>query len=259
MRHRTRLSTVRGGSRTDPDAGSTWRPDYGRPIRLSADRPLTMDAVRARHPAARPVARERLNHWVDTKAPGSFAPGVWAACRAAGAIGRAGRPFALGIREHPGWERATIAVAGVREDGRIGVEVYRDLRATDGPVTAERIIAEVDAFPEPVRVIAYPMESGAAAAFRRHADETGQPWDELKPAAIVSACMDTAEMIQSRRLAVDDPLIDAQIAGTARRSVGQDGAFRWSVKDSIGPIDAVYAMTFAAHAIAYSERSNIFI
>jgi len=63
--------------------------------------------------------------------------------------------------------------------------------------------------------------------------------------------MDVAEMIGSARLAVDDRLIDAQIAGLAKRPVGQDGAFRFARNASTGPIDAVLGMTFAAHAIAY--------
>ena len=36
-------------------------------------------------------------------------------------------PFALGVDIQPGWERASIVVAGLREDGKVGVEVYRDL------------------------------------------------------------------------------------------------------------------------------------
>jgi hypothetical protein len=63
--------------------------------------------------------------------------------------------------------------------------------------------------------------------------------------------MDVTEMVQAGRLAVRDPLIDAQVAGGSRRAVGQDGAFRFSVRDSLGPIDAVLGMAFAAHAIAY--------
>jgi hypothetical protein len=169
-------------------------------------------------------------------------------------------PFALGVREHPDWGRATIVVAAVRPDDRIGVEVYRDVRSVDGqPVSAERIVAEIASFPEPVSVIAYDGASGLAPALRRHAAETGLPYDELKPGAIVSACMDVTEMIQARRIAVDDPLIDAQIAGAARRSVGRDGAFRFAIHASLGPIDAVLAMTYAAHGIAYKQRSNIFI
>jgi hypothetical protein len=152
----------------------------------------------------------------------------------------------------PGWERATICVAGIRGDGRVGVEVYRDVRGTEHePVTAARVIHEIEKFPDPVAVIAYDQVSGAAASFLRHGEETGLPWDALKPAAIVAACMDAAEMIRSGRLAVDDPLLDAQIPLTSRRPVGQDGAFRFSRAASLGPIDAVMAMALAAHAIAY--------
>lgn len=89
--------------------------------------------------------------------------------------------------------------------------------------------------------------------------ETGFPWDELKPSAVVSACMDVTEMIQAARLAVGDPLIDAQIVGAARRAVGQDGAFRFSRQQSLGPIDAVMAMTFSAHGIVYPRNNGIFL
>jgi hypothetical protein len=193
--------------------------------------------------------RERLNHFVDVTAPGAFNPGVWAACRLPRPLDGLTGPYALGVDVQPGWERATITAAGIRPDGRVGVEIYRDIR--NGAITADRLIAECHAFPEPVVTVAYDQVSGAAPSFRRDATETGFPWDELKPAAVVAACMDVTEMIQSARLAVDDPLIDTQIALAARRNVGQDGAFRFSRRESLGPIDAVMAMTFAAHAIAY--------
>lgn len=198
--------------------------------------------------------RERLNHFVDAKVPGAFNPGVWASCRTAEPLAGLSGPFALGIDVNPGWDRATIVVAGIRTDGRIGAEVHRDLRATDGePITAARILAEVERFPYPVAVIAYDSISGAAPAFLRHEAESGFPWDALKPGAMVAACMDVAEMILSGRLAVDDPLLDAQITLVGRRSVGQDGDFRFSRAASAGPIDAVMALTLAAHAIAYQK------
>jgi hypothetical protein len=238
------------------DAGLDWE-ELRRANPALGDGRLTEQAIRTEH-AILPAdswRRERLNHWVDAVAPGAFNPGVWAKTKdfseGRPLDGLTG-PYALGIREHPGWERATVCVAGVRDDGRIGVEVYRDIRGTpDKPVTARAIIEAVDAFPDPLTVIAFDMASGAAPEFRRHAEETGQPWDELKPAAVVSACMDTTEMVQSGRLVIDDPLMDAQIAGAGRRNVGQDGAFRYSVHHSLGPIDAVLSMCFAAHAIAY--------
>lgn len=197
--------------------------------------------------------RERLNHFVDVTAAGAFNPGVWAACRVEDPLGGLSGPFALGVDVQPGWERATICAAGIRPDGRVGTSVYRDIRGTEGnPVTAQRMIEEIRKFPDPVVVIAYDGVSGAAQSFQREADETGDPWDALKPAAMVAACMDVDEMIRAGRLAVNDPLLDAQIPLAARRPVGQDGAFRFSRAASLGPIDAVMAMTLAAHAIAYT-------
>jgi hypothetical protein len=217
---------------------------------------LSRDAIILDHSILPPDSwrRERLNHFVDVVAPGAFHPGVWAACRAPEPLEGVVGPFALGVDVQPGWERATIAVAGIREDGRVGAEVYRDLRGTDKePVTAAMITAAIEAFPKLdwVQVIAHDQVSGAAPAFVRHQAETGFPWDSLKPAAVTAACMDLDEMIRSTRLAVDDPLLDAQMPLVARRNVGQDGAFRFSRTDSLGPIDAFMAMTFAAHAIAY--------
>jgi phage terminase large subunit-like protein len=197
--------------------------------------------------------RERLNHFVDVRADGAFNPGVWAACRVEDPLGGLSGPFALGVDVQPGWERATICVAGIRTDGRIGVEVFQDIRGTpEAPVTAARITDWIGRFPDPVSVIAYDGVSGAAAALQRDADDTGFPYDSLKPAAIVAACMDVDEMIRAGRLAVDDPLLDAQIPLAARRPVGADGAFRFSRAASLGPIDAVMAMVLAAHAIAYT-------
>jgi hypothetical protein len=198
--------------------------------------------------------RERLNHFVDVAADGALPPGAWAGNRVSdGPLEGLTGPYALGVDVQPGWERATICVAGIRADNRVGVEVYRDLRRTGGePVTAARIIADCVGFPEidQVLAIAFDQVSGAAPAFLRHHEETGLPWDGLKPAEMVAACMDVTEQILAGTLAVNDPLLDAQIALVAKRPIGQDGAFRFSRQASTGPIDAVMAMTLAAHSIS---------
>jgi hypothetical protein len=240
----------------DPDAKLDWTQIRQANPALGDGR-LTEAAIRTEFGILPPDSwrRERLNHWVDAAVNSAFAPGLWAACRTDRPLDGLAGPYALGVDVAPGWDRATITVAGVRADSRIGVEVYRDLRGSDGtPLTADRLVAEVERFPDPVTVIAYDAVSGAAPRFRRDAEESGRPWDELKPGAVVSACMDVSEMIQAARLAVGDPLIDAQIPTVAKRTVGQDGAFRWSRKDSSGPIDAVFSMTFAAHAIAWTQK-----
>jgi hypothetical protein len=237
----------------DPDVGLDWR-QLRKANPALGDGRLTEQAIRTDHAILPPDSwrRERLNHFVDLKAAGAFAPGVWAACRTPGPLKDVGPPYALGIDIQPGWERATIAVAARRPDGKIGAEVYRDLRSDDRhPITAERILDEVHKFPDPVQTIAYDAVIGAASAFLRDAQDTGSPWDPLKPGAMIAASMDVTEMILSGRLAVDDPLLDAQIGFVSRRSIGVEGAFRFSRVQSTGPIDAIMAMTLAAHAIAY--------
>lgn len=237
---------------TDPDAGLDWRQ-----IRLAnpalGDGRLTKHAISAEHDILPPDSwrRERLNHFVDLKAEGAFNPGVWAACRMSAPLEGLTGPYALAVDVKPGWERATITVAGVRPDGRIGVEVLRDLRDEPGnPVTAARIITELEAFPEYVVEIAFDSISGVSAELRRRGEETGLPYKELSRNEFVAACMDVTEMIHSGRLAVDDPLLDVQVPLVARREVGADGAFCFSRGNSLGPIDAFLSMTFAAHAIA---------
>lgn len=198
--------------------------------------------------------RERLNHFVDATADSAFNPGIWASNRVSRPLEGLVGPYALGVDVQPGWGRATICVAGIRDDERIGVEVYRDLRDTESePLTAARVIAAITAFPDidQVTVIAYDQQSAGASAFLHNQEEIGLPWDPLKPGRVMLACMGTDEMIRASRLAVDDPLLDAQMAMVAKRPIGLDGAFRFSRQHSTGPIDAFMALTFAADAISY--------
>jgi hypothetical protein len=238
----------------DPEAGLDW-PQIAQANPALGDGRLTRAAIRSEYAILPPASwrRERLNHFVDESVPGAFNPGVWSACRTPRPLSTSDGPYVLAVDIQPGWERATLAVAGVRQDDRIGCEVYRDVRATDKePISAAQLISLVENFPDIDKVssIVYDSVSGAAAAFERHAQDSGLPWEEQKPHQVVAACMDVTEMILSARLAVDDPLLDAQIPMTARRPVGQEGGFRFSRHVSPGPIDAVMAMTLAVHGIA---------
>jgi hypothetical protein len=236
----------------DPDAGLDWRQIRQANPALGDGR-LTKAAIVQENQILPPDSwrRERLNHFIDVKAEGAFNPGVWSACRQSAPLDGLTGPYALAVDVKPGWERATISVAGVRGDGRIGVEVLADLRDEPGtPVTAARIIATIEAFPDYVAAIVFDSISGVSAELRRRGLETGLPYIELSRAEFVAACMDVTEMIHSGRLAVDDPLLDAQMPNVARREVGADGAFCFSRGNSLGPIDAFLSMTFAAHGIA---------
>lgn len=239
---------------TEPDAGLDWKQiklanpalDDGR---LSRSFVLSENATLPRSS----WKRERMNHWVDSRAESSaFRPEVWAALRTPYPLKDAPEPYALGIGVAPGWERATVAVAAIRADGRIGVEIWRDLREN---VTPGTITDAIEAFGHTrwAQTIAYDASSGGAGEFMRHGEEAGLAYDALKPGAMVAATMDASEMIMAGRLAVDDPLLDHQIPGVVKRMVGADGAFRFSRGDSLGPIDAVEAMVLAAHAIAFTK------
>jgi len=234
----------------DPDAGLDW----DQIAQANPSRRIPRRAIEAEHrrlPASS-WRRERLNHWVDVTEDSAFGLKAWAACRLPSPLDGVRAPFCIGVDVQPGWRRATVAVAGLRGDGRIGVEVIADLRDDTEPLTAARVIAAVHAFPEFTAAIAYDNRGAAASAFDRDQIESGLAWDALDNSAVIAACMDVSEMVISGRLAVDDPLLDAQIAWTARREIGTDGAFRFSRPASGGEIDAVYAMTLAAHAMAYN-------
>lgn len=236
----------------DPYAGLDWRQIKQANPALNDGR-LTRAAIATEYGILPQSSwqRERLNHFVDTVADSAFPPGAWAKLRAPGPLVGADGPYYLGVDIRPGWERATICVAGLRADGRIGAEVYRDLRSSDEPITAQSLIAAIKSFPDPVAAVVFDQVTGPAAEFARFGElDWGVEWRALKPNQVVASCMDLTELVLSGRLAVDDPLLDVQIPFTARRNVGQDGAFRWSRADSRGPIDAVFAMTFAVTAVA---------
>ena len=233
----------------DPDVGLDW-PQIKRANPGLGDGRLTKQAITSEYSILPTDSwqRERLNHFVDTIAPGAFNARTWAANRVQEPLAGATESYVLGVDVHPGWERATITVAAMREDGRVGVEVHRDLR---GGLTADDVIEAAESFPAIDRVLRIIVEgsSGLGPAAMRRQVESGYPWELWKPGLVTEACMDVSELIIAGKLAVDDPLLDAQIIMAARRDVGSDGAFRFSRKDSLGPIDGVMAMTFAVHGI----------
>lgn len=238
----------------DPDAGLDWR-QLKQANPALGDGRLTRAAIRMERELLPPDSwrRERLNHWVDTVADAAFRPEVWRRLRQADPL-EGVTAYHLGIDVHPGWERASVYVAGVRPDGRIGVEPWRDLRAEAGPLTAATIIEAVRSFPRPRRTVSWEAVIGPAAELGRAGDDDwGVEWRALRPNQVVAACIDMMQLVQAGRIAVADPLLDAQVPMVAMRPIGQDGAYRWSRAMSRGPIDAVFAATFAIAAAVNEE------
>jgi hypothetical protein len=140
----------------------------------------------------------------------------------------------------------TIAVAGARTDGKIGVELYRHLSATpSAPIIGSQIETLVSNFGGTLSAILYPASSALAPALAR-AEARGQlPYEALAGPDIVRACQDFAEGIGARRIVHSDPFLDAEISGANRRMIGNDGAWRWSITTSQTPITSVVAATLA--------------
>lgn len=245
----------------DPDAGLDWD-ELGRANPALSDGRLSRSFVEMEHRTMPPELwrQERMNHWLDTLSIGAFGAGQWENARTPEPVPERADIYHLGVSVGPDWERATITLSAQREDGRVGTGVYRDLRAAPGDaLTAKDIIDAVHAFPGYAASVSFEASSAGAPAFRRDRDETGWQWTELRPSDVVAACMDTVELVQAGMLAVDDPLLDAQVALAGRKPVGVEGAFRFARSVSTGPIDALLAATFSTYAARFASDVGIYI
>ena len=245
----------------DPDAGLDWQQIAQANPGIDDDRP-NRAFIEHEYRTAPPEIwrRERLNHWQDTIASSAFGPGQWDAAHIADPVPDHAPMYNMGVSVGPDWERATIAIAAMRDDQRIGVAVYKDMRAAPGDaLTAADVIREVHDFGGFATMIAFESNSAGAPAFRRDRDENGWQWHELTPSGVTAACMDMTEMVQGGLLAVDDPLLDAQVSMAGRKPVGLEGAFRFARSASTGPIDALLAATFAAHCARFSSDIGVYI
>jgi hypothetical protein len=206
--------------------------------------------------------RERLNRWADDRVEGAFSEAAWGACRVANPLAELPGPFVLAVEVDSDWTDATIAVSRLRKDGKVGVEIHRHFEGTAArPVTGDEIIRSLSAFAEKYRVsdIAYPAASALAPILARHGAQTSLPYRDIPATQIPGMCADYAEAVGSKRLAHDDPLLDMQQAWAARRYVGKEGAWRWAVSASAGPITSVVAATLAtALAQKVAHRAQVF-
>ena len=241
----------------DPDAGLDWD-QVAKANPALHDGRLSRAFIETQYKGPPHIWRqERLNHWSDGVSQGAFGPGQWAACRVEEPLPVQAGGYALGVAVGPDWQRATVVAAALRDDGKVGTAVWRDLRSTDGvPLTSRQVVQAAREFPGDVVAVAFDKSSAGAPAFMADAEETGHPWDALTPGAVVAASMDVGELVQSGQLAVDDPLLDAQVAIAGRKSFGMEGAYRFARSASAGPIDAFLAMVYAVHAIRYQNAGS---
>ena len=244
----------------DDDVGLDWEQLRKANPSLDGGR-LTRQAITTEY-AVLPRAswiRERLNRWADERADAPFSVAAWAACRVQEPLAGVQGPFVLGVHATHDLTEASVSVACKRPDGRVGVEVHRHLSGSvSQPVTAAQVETIVSNFASahPVAKIVYQHDSPFVEAFTREAAIRNLPYQTVNSQEVMRACSDLAEGVASLRIAHNDPLLDAEMASAARRMVGLEGQWRWSVTASVGAITTVVASTLAA-SIASREQPRL--
>jgi hypothetical protein len=201
--------------------------------------------------------RERLNRWHDERVDAPFSIAAWGACRVPQPLSpeRVAGGYVIACDVLSTWAEGSIIVAALRKDGKVGVEVHRQLLArTDQPLTAPDFTREVALIASKIKVdaIVYSASSALAPAFERHAAESNLPYQSIAATKNIMACADFAEAVTARRLAHDDPFLDSQVASAQRRFIGSDGAWRWTISGVpiTGVVGATLAVAIAAKSVA---------
>lgn len=203
--------------------------------------------------------RERLNRWADDRAEPPFSMYAWGQGREPDPLKSAPGPFVLAIDCDSYLTEATIAVGGVRQDGRVGVEIYRHISGTaSDPITGTHIETLVSNFRGEIKSIMYPATSALAPALVRAQMKSQLPFEPLQSPDMVRACQDLAEGVGARRIVHNDPFLDAEISGAERRMIGKDGGWRWSITASQTPITSVVAATLAFSGASRAPRAPQF-
>jgi hypothetical protein len=199
--------------------------------------------------------RERLNLWADA-ADEWLPPGVWArqGAPAPAALGR----VAIGVEAEPGWARASIVVANVADDAPTFVGIAAELVAPAGSTVAPAdLLDELDR----VRVayaptlVAWSRASAVAKHLAAWAIEADVATLELTPSDLRKASeLFRSELVGHRLTHADDPVLNVQARRARPSGELEAGAWYFSVRESIGAIDAIRAAAWAAWAALAPEE-----
>lgn len=204
---------------------------------------------------------ERLNLWVDELGAEWLPAGIWRrqATARPDAGDWAGARIILGIEAVPTWRRASIVVAAALADGRVWAGVVGDL---DASARLEATIAPAELIAELERQAAAWHPAGVAYSAAAAAAPHVAAWAE---AADVKAWALTAgqlrsgselfrsELVGGRLEHADDRLLAAQARAARPSSPVEGGAWYLSIRASLGEIDALRAIAWAAWAAISPE------
>lgn len=215
---------------------------------------VVMNSIHTLSPAT--YRSETLNLWSEG-ADEWLPPGTWPA--------RLGRQphqamrVVLGVEAVPTWRRVSVTVAIQTDAGAwVGVageiDSARTTRPTVAPADLIRLVDRLAGSWHPT-TIAYSAAAAAAPHLEAWALEVGIPVVALGPRQIRSAsALFRSELVGGRLTHGDDALLAQQVR-VARPSGALEGAdWYFSIRDSLGEIDALRAAAWAAWAAIAPEE-----
>lgn len=223
----------------DPDDRAQWakaNPSFPRRTPVES-----MKRMRANLTDDASFMREGLGVW-DPPGSGALSETAWLACADTGSL--AVGPVAFAIDVAPDGNRASIAVAGVREDGLPHVAIV-DSRAGIDWVPAR--VAQLLADHHNVGVALDP--GGPAGALLLDLDHAGVKPTQLKTRDVVQACGRFLNLVEAAGLRHRDEgaLLEA-VRGAKTRPVGE--AWAWARRTAAADITTLYAATIAIWTIS---------
>jgi hypothetical protein len=195
---------------------------------------------------------ETLNLWSEG-ADEWLPPGTWP--RRAGTQPAEAIRIVFGVEAASSWRRATVAVAAVTDAGSwIGVAGELDASTdTVGPADLVQLIARLVRVWHPAEV-AYSAAWSGAPYIEAWAGEAGVIATPLGPRQIRSASqLLRSELIGARLTHADDPLLAQQVRVARPSGPLEGGDWYFSVRDSLGEIDALRAAAWAHWAAIAPE------
>lgn len=220
------------------------------PLKVVADSYYTLSPATYR--------QETLNLWSEG-ADEWLPPGTWPATE--GPQPKAGVRIVFGAEAVPTWRRCTVTVAIVTDAGAwVGVagelDSSRTSKASIAPAELIRLVSRLAGEWKPAEV-AYSAQAAAAPHLKAWAEGAGIRAIELGPRQIRSASgLFRSELIGRRLTHGPDPLLAQQVRLARPSADLSTGDWFFSIRDSLGEIDALRAAAWAAWAAIAPEDAQ---
>jgi len=202
--------------------------------------------------------QETLNLWSEG-GDEWLPPGTWSATE--GPQPAAGIRIVFGVETVPTWRRATVSVAIVTDAGAwVGVagelDSSRTSRSSIAPRELVKLLDRLLPAWKPTEV-AFSAAAAAAPHVAAWAEARKVPATPLGPRHIRAAsALFRSELIGRRLTHGPDPLLAQQVR-IARPSGPLDGDWYFSIRDSLGEVDALRAGAWAAWAAIAPEARRV--